>query len=195
MQFSFNNKSAIPQFLDGLTEENQENAIHRNAVNTKGSGQDLTGGAFSGKMVDLRKLPAAILQGDYTLVGAWKQQRIQTKPGFSHNKPYWMIRFRFRHKDHLAEYRNKLGIDAWEEFEKKRPMLLGELVSICSLAFWQVRAFRNPWFQDGNILPDVHCISLNFEGRQPLYEWDPPKSLGDNDLPAQYQTDLAFNIV
>lgn len=194
LQFSFSNFSAIPQFLEDLPEENMENAVARNQLNAKGSGVDLTGGQFLKKMVDLRGLPAGILRTDYELVGVWKQQRIQTKKGWAQNKPYWMIRFRFRHKKYLSEYRTRMGEPAWEEMIKKRPMLIGELVTICSVAFWQMRAWRNPWFQDGDILPGVHAISLNFEGRQPLYEWDPPKELGDDDLPPQFQPDILFNV-
>jgi hypothetical protein len=195
LQFSFNNPASIPQFLEDLPEESAEIAAVRGQLNEKGSGTDLTnGGQFRGKMVDLRNLPVGLLNSEYELVGVWKQKRIQTKTGWAKGKPYWMIRFRFRLKDQLAEYQAKIGKQAWQELVEKRPMLLGELVTTCSLAFWQVRAWRNPWFQDGQILPGVYAISLNFEGRQPLYEWDPPKALGDEDLPPQFEPDAVFNI-
>ncbi len=195
LQFSFTNMAAIPQFLEDLPEESLENATARREMNSHGTGTDLTnGGQFRGKMIDLRELPAGILQTDYELVGVWKQQRLQTKQGWAQGRPYWMIRFRFRHKNHVAEYRSAIGEEAWKEMIKKRPMLLGELVTICSLSFWQMRAWRNPWFQDGDLLPGAHFISLNFEGRQPLYEWEPSKALGDDDLPPQYKSDAVFNI-
>jgi hypothetical protein len=194
LQFSFSNFSAIPQFLEDLLEENTENATARKQLNEKGTGVDLTnGGQFRGKMVDLRGLPAGLLQSDYELVGVWKQKRIQTKQGWAQNKPYWMVRFRFRHRGSLSEYWDTAGEQAREDMEEKRPMLVGELVAICSVAFWQMRAWRNPWFQNGFLLPGVHFISLNFEGRKPLYEWDPPKELGDEDLPPQYEPDIVFN--
>ncbi len=105
-----------------------------------------------------------------------------------------MIRFRFRHEDHLAEYRTKIGEKAWQEIVANRPILLGELVTICSLSFWQMRAWRNPYYQDHQVLPNVYSISLNFEGRKPLYEWDPPKAQGDDDLPPQYIPDGVFTM-
>jgi hypothetical protein len=195
LQFSFTKPEAIPQFLEDLPEESSDTALVRQERSAKGAGIDLTnGGQFRGKMVDLRELPARILQTNYELVGVWKQQRLQTKQGWAQNKPYWMIRFRFRHKNTVADYRSKLGEQAWQDMVEKRPMLIGELVTICSLSFWQMRAWRNPWYQDGKELPGVHAISLNFEGRQPLYEWDPPKRLGDEDLPPQFEPDIIFNI-
>jgi hypothetical protein len=195
LQFSFMNLAAIPQFLEDLPEESTEDATDRRQLNNKATGVDLTnGGQFRGKMIDLRRLPADILRTDYELVGVWKQKRLQTKKGWGENRPYWMIRFRFCNQDHLTEYRAKMGEQAWQAMVEKRPMLLGELVTICSLSFWQMRAYRNPWFQNGNLLPGVHFISLNFEGRQPLYEWDSPKSLGDDDLPPQFKPNAVFKI-
>jgi len=200
LQFSFTSQEKIPQFLEDLPEEDMTGAMARKQLNEKGTGVDLTGGKFREKMVDVRSLPAGLSQMNYELVGAWKQERKQTKEGWGKGKSYWMIRFRFRHKDYLDEYRAKMGATpeaaetAWQEMVAKRPILLCELVTICSLAFWQVRAWRNPWYQDGQLLPDVYNISLNFEGRQPLYEYEPKKELGDEDLPPQYKPDYVFNI-
>jgi len=194
LQFSFTNPGALPQFLEDLPEETMDQAIAREETNKEYEAADLTGGRFRRKMVDVRSLPVNLLQTDYILVGVWRQKRIQTNPGAVRGKPYWMIRFRFRHKDHLAEYRTKIGEPAWQEMETKRPALLGELVTICSLSFWQMRAWRNPYYQDHQVLPSVHAVSLNFAGRKPLYEWDPPKKLGDEDLPAQFEPDFVLTI-
>lgn len=194
LQFSFTNLDAIPQFLEDLPEENTENAVARRQLNNRGTGTDLTNGQFLKKMVDLRQLPIQLLRTNYELIGAWKQQRLHTKAGYSQNKPYWMIRFRFRHKNGIAECRSKMGEPAWEMLQENRPILLGELVTICSLAFWQMRAWRNPYYRDGIPLPNAYAISLNFEGRKPLYEWDPPRELGDHDLPPQFKPDAVFNI-
>jgi len=134
------------------------------------------------------------LKSEYELVGAWKQKRIKTTKGWGNNKPYWMIRFRFRHKKYIDEYKKYLGKTAWQDMVEKRPMILGELVTICELAFWQLRAWRNPWYQDNELLPGAHFISINFEGRQPLYDWEPPKEAGYYDIPAQFKPDAVFNI-
>ncbi|PIQ80318.1 MAG: hypothetical protein COV79_01035 [Parcubacteria group bacterium CG11_big_fil_rev_8_21_14_0_20_41_14] len=197
LQFSFMNKEAIPQFLEDLPPETVEVAEARHQfVTTQPTGVKLTDDdVFHGKKVDLRGLPANLLQTNYVLVGVWRQERIQTKQGPMRGTSFWMIRFRFRHKDHLAEYRAKMGEPAWRELEANRPVLLGELVTICSLAFWQMRAYRNPYYHDHQVLPGVHAISLNFEGREPLYEWNPPKELGDDDLPARYNPDFVFNLI
>ncbi|EKE15773.1 MAG: hypothetical protein ACD_11C00106G0013 [uncultured bacterium] len=195
LQFSFSNLSAIPQFLEDLTEENLELAAIRKNVGSQSAGIDLTNGSqFHQKMLDLRELPAGLLKTDYELVGAWKQKRIQMKKGWAQNKPYWMIRFRFCHKNHLPEYRSKLGEQAWNEMVTKKPILLGELVTICSIAFWQMRAWRNPWFQNGKLSPGVYFISLNFEGRKPLYEWDPPKGASNENFSQQFNPDAVFRI-
>lgn len=190
LQFSFTNEDAIPGFLDNLPICTAEKDTVHQRLTTKGI--DLTGGKYRGKKVDLRGLPAGLLHSDYVLVGVWKQTRIQDE-GHLTNHPYWMIRFRFRHKDHLAEYRQKIDNQVWQEIEKKRTLWLGELVTICSLAFWQARAYRNQWFQDGKILPDVSFISLNFEGRQPLYE-DSRRPENDEELPQQHKADFILNI-
>jgi len=188
VQFSFSNKEAIPSFLEDLPEENRAQAVVRNQK--PDSGAELTAGDFKGKMVDIKALPKILLDPDYLLVGVWKQQRTQTK-GPMKNRPYWMIRFRFRRKDQLTEYVSAMSKEAWQEIEKNRPMWIGELVAICSLAFWQVRLFRNPWYKDGNVLPGVHCISMNFEGRNPLYEWEPRDT---EDLPPQCKAEKTLNI-
>lgn len=191
LQFSFTNPNAIPRFLENLPEETTENAIARRQINDKGASTDLTNGQFRGKMVDLRALPAGLLQTDYELIGVWKQQRLRSN---AQNEPYWMIRFRFRHKNGMAECRSRMGESAWKTMVENRPILLGELVTICSLAFWQMRAWRNPYYKDGTLLPNMHAVSLNFEGRKPLYEWNPPRELRDNDLPPQFKPDAIFNI-
>ena len=195
LQFSFTNPEALPQFLEDLPEETMDQAIAREQSNREGADADLTGGRFRKKMVDARGLAVGLLQSDYELVGVWRQKRIQTNPDTMHGTTYWMIRFRFRHKDHLAEYRAKMGEPAWRELEANRPGLLGELVTICSLAFWQMRAWRNPYYQDSKILPGACAVSLNFAGHKPLYEWEPPKKLGDDDLPAQFEPDFVLSIV
>jgi hypothetical protein len=197
LQFSFTSLSAIPQFLEDLSEETLEKFEARQQLGRGGSsGEDLTdGGQFRGKMVDLGRLPAGLIKTDYVLIGVWKQQRVSTNPGPLQNCPYWMIRFRFRHHNYLSEYISRIGDQAWKEIEGKRPRWLGELVTICSLAFWQMRAWRNPWFQAGKPVPGASCISLNFEGRKPLYEWDPPVDpKNDDDLPAQHKPDAIFSI-
>jgi len=194
LQFSFASQEPIPQFLNDLTKETEETSAERKARGAAGTGVDLSQGQFKGKMVDLRALPAELLQTNYVLVGVWKQERLNPNAKIWQNTQYWMIRFRFRHRDHLADYRAKIGEPAWQEIENNRTVWTGEFVSICSLAFWQIRAYRNPWYQNGNILPGVHCISLNFEGRKPLYEWEPPKSMGDEDLPEACKPDFVLHI-
>lgn len=191
LQFSFTSLAAIPQFLEDLPEENRGDSEARRQLNNKGVGEDLTNGQFRGKMVDLRKLPAGLLTSDYELVGVWKQQRLG---GWNKNALYWMVRFRFCHKNYLAEYWSNAGEQAKQDMIAKKPMLLGELITICELAFWQVRAWRNSFYRDGRIVPNAYAISLNFEGRQPLYEWEPPKEIGFHDLPPQHKPDAIFNI-
>jgi len=39
---------------------------------------------------------------------------------------------------------------------------------MCATAMWRARVFLNPYYENGEKIPNKHAISINFEARQPL---------------------------
>lgn len=75
-----------------------------------------------------------------------------------HNKnPYYKVKFNF--------YRSEL---LPEGFEEKRE-LKEALQSVTEAAFWSIRGYNNPYFEDHK-KTSQRMVSLNFGGRLPLFE-------------------------
>ena len=159
-QFSFSNLDAVPPFLRGLPLETPEEAGARRQLRT---GQRVYQGKDEEK-VSLQNLPLAIVNSNLVLVNAQRQERYQPN-----RDTFAMIRFIFVQKDFLDD---KSGDDEFQRLQKWRGIIMGEMQVVCSLALWRVRSFRNPLYRDGVEVEGASALSINFEGRTPLYDHD-----------------------
>ena len=91
------------------------------------------------------------------LVDAALQIRINPK---NTRVNYAMVRFTFREK----------GSEISPEFLPVKRMMETNLRTFLSQALWQVRLFANPFFEEGKEIEGKQAISVNFEGRDPLFE-------------------------
>jgi len=158
LQFSFSNPAVLPSFLDMGIEEWPNELVERKIQN-------------HGDMViaethncDISRFLAELERTGYCLVSGFCQERI------NHNKKsqgtYWMVRFMFVRKD---------CVRVSEGFEKVKHLVRAGLLELVSEALWRVRAFRNPFFKDGEEVTGECALSINLEVRKPLLAVDSQK--------------------
>lgn len=63
-------------------------------------------------------------------------------------------------------------VDSSEEFLKIKPICKDAQVQIVTQALWRIRAFLNPFFENGEVVDGQYAISVNFEARVPLVDKD-----------------------
>lgn len=63
-------------------------------------------------------------------------------------------------------------VELSDEFKKVRGIIRTELQSLCEVAMWRVRSFSNPFYKNGEEIPDQRAVSINLEARQPLLRPD-----------------------
>lgn len=164
LQFSFPNDDAVPIGLRSMKSETEEMATARRNGCKSPAGVDLLNGAYPEK-TNLVDFPISIVRNGYVLVNALYQSR---RDQHDSSKTYHMIRFAFARKNF-----EDLSDERLQKFLPYRGLMLAELQEVCSLAFWRVRLFRNQYYREGN--PTGHnAISINLEGRRPLFERDNP---------------------
>lgn len=134
----------------------------------------------------------------YRLVDAFYKERIDAKDTRCKRK-YHMVRFLFAHPDFV-----KIS----DEFKKVDGSIHDELLKICLSALWRVRAFSNPFYENGEEVANQGVISINLEARnplnhpdgQPVMVWQKDERgnrMGDAPLPLvpQYSLHLGENSV
>lgn len=105
----------------------------------------------------LKQFLEELKSAGYEMVDAFYKERINAK---NPRKPYHMVRFVFaRHEFATIS----------DEFKEVRKTILAELKVICENALWRVRAFRNPFYKNGEEIQGEFAISINMEARQPLF--------------------------
>lgn len=156
LQFSFSNPDAIPATVKRQSRETPEERVVRK-------------GYSSGVMVieptekcSLVEFLGQLEVAGYEMVDGFYKERIDAKD--PHNKrTYHMVRFLFaRHE----------FVELSDEFKKVRDVIRAELRSICESAMWRVRSFSNPFYKNGEEIPDQRAVSVNLEARQPLFRPD-----------------------
>ncbi len=156
LQFSFSNPDAIPQ------------AVKRSQPETL-SEQNKRNGRSSGIMVieptencSLVEFPGELEAAGYEMVDAFYKERIDPKDP-NGRRTYHMVRFLFaRHE----------FVDISDEFRKVRDDIRTALSEMCHAAMWRVRAFSNPFYKNGEKIPEYRAMSINFESRKPLFRPD-----------------------
>ena len=153
LQFSFSNPDAILTTVRRLDRETQEEHVIRKSHS-------------SGIMViePIEKCSLVELLGDleasgYEMVDAFYKERIDAKDPRG-KRSYHMVRFLFTRREFM---------ELSDEFKKVRDAIRAELQSICETTMWRVRSFSNPFYKDGEEIPDQRAVSVNLEARTPLF--------------------------
>lgn len=159
LQFSFSNGGVVPVTIRRLPEETIEERVARKSYPSNG-----VMAIFPTEKCSLAEFVEELKAMGYELGDASYKKRMDGKD-YRGNKKYYMVRFVFaRHEfAHLSD-----------ETKKLREIFYAELQRICEEAHWRVRAFLNPWYKNGEEVSGQHVISINMEGRRPLFEADDP---------------------
>lgn len=185
LQFSFSNPEAIPVLVRHRSNEMPEERVVRKSH-------------ASGRLVieptencSVATVFVGIELAGYELVDAFHQERIDPKDPTGRRR-YHTVRFQFaRHE--VAKVS--------EEFQTIRGQIRHELQDICGDSHWRVRAFLNPFYQNGEEVPSKNTASINFEARSPLFRPDGTpvlvwakdergNRLGDAPMPPKANRDL-----
>ncbi len=150
LQFSFSNGKAVPEWIGCHEKEvpqertERKNRLHGELVIEKT------------KSCSVLNLAKDLGVAGYELVDAFCQKRINPKYP---NKRYQMVRFVFvRNED----------MQLPDNFMNKRVPALGSLREMCAAAMWRARVFLNPYYENGEKIPNKHAISINLDVRRPL---------------------------
>lgn len=187
LQFSFSNPGVIPVMVKHQNRETFEERCER---------KHRSGGFVliePTEKCDLVKFLKELDEVGYILVDAFYKERIDSKD-FCWTRTYHMVRFVFARRETAS---------LSEEFKKKQCSLLSELRHICESAMWRVRAFSNPFYKNGEEIPEDRVLSINLETRVPLFHpdgqpvmvWqkdDRGKRLGDAPLPLRAEHTLSI---
>ena len=155
LQFSFSNINVVPELLKELELESLEERNERKGRKSSGE-MVITPTENSSLMEFLSDLEVA----GYELVDAFYQPRVHPK---NPRIIYHMARFLFARREHA---------DPSEEFKGVRNAISAELLKICEQAMWRVRAYLNPFFTADEEVPGYHALSINLEGRKPVFLHD-----------------------
>ena len=156
LQFSFSNPDVIPATVKRQDRETPEERVVRKSHS---SGVMVIEPTEKCSLVEfLGELEAA----GYEMVDGFYKERIDAKDP-RNKRTYHMVRFLFaRHE----------FVELSDEFKKVRDVIRTELQSICESAMWRVRSFSNPFYKNGEEIPDQRAVSINLETRQPLFRPD-----------------------
>lgn len=190
LQFSFSNGKHVPTSVSERKQETQEESAERKA---RGNGVVFLEPT---QMCALDKVLDDLVEQHYILVDAFTQTRFNPK---APKVPYYMVRFVFIHRDfYVADGKNG-------DFIMKRDEIIRDFALLCKSALWRVRGFNNPFFQNDTEVPGNRFISVNLEGRTPLFQpdgkpilvWDKDgqgNRLGNEPKPLKPLSNLRFRV-
>lgn len=186
LQFSFSRKDVIPKIgLQDLGNETFREASSREQRSPLGTLEIEPQEQSSADFL------VGHLVGQYTLVDATYQTRQNHKNG---GQQYHFVRFLFA--------RNEFA-NSSEEFKAYRPAAVKALHTLLKEAYWRIRAHQNPFFENGSIVEDQHCINVDFDVRvprfrpngEPVTRWQKDASgerIGDKPLPIDATHELVL---
>lgn len=149
-QFSFSNPDVIPAMVK---RQNRETPAERAVRKSHSSGVMVIEPTERCSLVEfLEELEVA----GYEMVDGFYKERIDAY----NKKTYHMVRFLFARREF---------VELSDEFKKARDVICAELRSICENAMWRVRAFSNPFYENGEEVPGQRTVSVNLEARQPFF--------------------------
>ena len=177
MQFSFSNHEHVPISIKDLKRESLERTAER-AERSKhsGSGSTQLWDPEKHNTADtlISKLPVGLVDANLVLVNAMYQERNNVnQEGTTYHTVvfFWSPeQFATRHEPFSSRF---------------MPIAFAELQGSCDLALWRVRAFRNPYYENGVVVPGHLSYSLNLEVRSPLFDLDGKAARGEGGHPLQ----------
>lgn len=156
LQFSFSNPDVIPATVKRQDRETPEERVGRKSHS-------------SGVMVieptekcSIEEFLEELEAAGYEMVDGFYKERIDANDPRG-KRSYHMVRFLFARREF---------VELSDEFKKVRDTIHAELWSICEAAMWRVRSFSNPFYKNGEEIPDQRTVSINLEARQPLFRPD-----------------------
>ena len=173
IQTSFSNPGIIPPMIRQIKDETPEQ-------------RDIRTFRFSGNPIieptencSLVNFVGDIGDAGYELVDAFYQRRIpqeESKDNQEKSKDKMGRYFGVVNTQELRMYHTLRFVFARQDFAKPSPKfqesrneIMPALMGICDIALWRVRAFNNPYFQDGREITGQRAISINLEHREPLF--------------------------
>ena len=154
IQFSFSNARVVPV---GIGFRQQEGPVQSFVRHQHNNGQQVIAPTEKCSVVNLSHLEKL----GFLLSDAWAQERWNQKnPGAR----FSAVRF---------EYRN-LHSDLEQKMLEEESATLARvgLLNLAMSAAWRVRVFNNPFFVSGQEVPGKRVLSINLEGRFPLFNSD-----------------------
>jgi len=150
IQFSFSNREVVPAVI---RQRNRETPFEYVARHLRTAGKRVVEPTEN---VYLEKFLTELEAAGFELVDAFYQCRPK---GENLDRTYYMARFLFA--------RRAFAVPS-AEFALVRDSIRTELQEMLHTAFWRVRAFLNPFYQNGKEVAE-RSLSINLEHRVPLY--------------------------
>jgi len=160
LQFRFSNPDVIPSSVKNrlgreTREEYEKRKSHSSGVVVIESTE---------KKYSLVEFLGELEAVGYELVDALYQERPHNNAKDTHDKyTYHMVRFVFARREF---------VELSDEFKKVRDTIRAELRSICEDALWCAQVFSNPFYKNGEEIPDQRAVNINLTARQPLFRPD-----------------------
>lgn len=195
LQFRFTNSDAITSVVKRLDQETQKEYVVRKRRSSGIMLIEPTTNRHS-----LVWLLADLESEGYELVDAFYQER----PNNEKKDPvgmwtYHMVRFLFARREF---------VELSDEFKKVQDVIRAELRNICESTLWCTVVYSNPFYKDGEEIPNKRAMSINLTARTPLFRPDGQpvtvwqkdengKRVGDAPLPlkADYRLRILENDV
>lgn len=162
VQFDLNNYEALPFNIPKLEKETVAESHRRRAASKVNAAQTKLA-ELGRKKIFAAYVPISLNAGGYVLVDAQHRERVDRNRS---SITYHAIRYTFVRKE--FEKRND---EALKKFLPFRGVHYAGLQELCELALWEkLRVYRNPFYNEGVEIPGQYAISLNMDGRKPLFE-------------------------
>lgn len=151
IQFSFSNREIVPV---AVRQRNRETPLEHIARKLRVTGERVIEPTEN---VDLSNFLGELEEAGFELVGAFYQER---PAGDQLDRTYYMARFLFARREFATPS---------AEFVLARDTIRTALQEMLRTAFWRVRSFLNPFYQEGKEVAGQRALSINLEARVPLF--------------------------
>jgi hypothetical protein len=155
VQISCSNAEAVPSRLKHLP---------RNSSKKLDQGRQVNGVQVIAPTMNCDTLPFLdqLVREGYQLVDASYQTPIDKKDP-NKKRRYHKLSFTFA----PAQF-----VDISNEFRAVRESIMDDLEEMCDAAMWRVRAYSNPFLENGVPVEGQQALSVNLEARVPLFQAD-----------------------
>lgn len=157
LQFAFSNTNIFPPWACWAIRDEKWNRWKERKYH-EGTGEIVISPVQN---CSLKEFVGELERAGYKIADALCQLRPDQKDD-TRKRKYCMARFIFVREEHLEE----LSPEFKNALEKNRDFIQ----KMCEEANWRVRVFRNPFFRNGEQIPDQSAVSINLEARNPLIQ-------------------------